>query len=417
MKPIQVIIAGAGGRGYGYAQYAKMHPERMQVVGVAEPRDFHRERIADEFSIPDAKVFLDWREMADAAKFADAIIIATQDAMHEAPAVAFAELGYGMLLEKPLAPTLEACEHIIEAVKQADIPFAVGHVMRYTQFTRLVKQLLAEGAIGDLVSVDLVEPVGFWHMAHSFVRGNWRNSQESSFMLLAKSCHDLDWIHYIMEAKCEQLSSFGTLSHFKPDQAPRGAAKRCLDCPIEVEQRCPYSAKRIYLDGFVQRGYTGWLVNIITEDLTTEGVTEALREGPYGRCVYYCDNDVVDHQVVNMAFDGGQTATFSMMAFTPMEHRSSRLFGTRGQIVGNGETVELYDFLSDTRKTIEPESGGNLGIEGHGGGDYGLMNAFTEALLTGDRNHILSGPEETLASHALVFAAEQSRLENRIIRV
>jgi predicted dehydrogenase len=417
MKPIQVIIAGAGGRGYGYAQYAKMHPERMQVVGVAEPRDFYRERMAEEFSIPAMQVFRDWREMADTAKFADAVIIATQDAMHEAPAVAFAELGYAMLLEKPLAPTLAACEHIIDAVKRADIPFAVGHVMRYTQFTRLVKRLLAERAIGELVGVDLVEPVGFWHMAHSFVRGNWRNSQESSFMLLAKSCHDLDWIHYIMQANCEQLSSFGTLSHFKPDQAPQGAGRRCLDCPIEVEQQCPYSAKRIYLQGCIERGYTGWPVNVLTEDLTIEGVTEALREGPYGRCVYYCDNDVVDHQVVNMAFDGGQTATFSMMAFTPAEHRASRLFGTRGQIIGNGETVELYDFLSDTRKTIEPEGSGNLGLEGHGGGDYGLMHAFIEALLTGDREQILSGPEETLASHALVFAAEQSRLENRIVHL
>ncbi len=415
MGPIQVIIAGAGSRGAGYAQYAKLYPDRMSVIGVAEPRTHFRQRLVDEFNIPSENVYTDWNEMAARPKFADAVIIATQDAMHEEPALAFADLGYAMLLEKPMAPTLEACENIINAVKRNDIPFAVGHVLRYTAVSRKMKEIIDSGKIGDVISIDRIEPVGFWHMGHSFVRGNWGNTEKSSFMLLAKSCHDIDWIHYMMGADCKKISSFGQLSHFKADQAPNGAAERCLDCPPEVETQCPYSAIRLYLQGCLGRGHTGWPVDVITNDLTEAGVTKALREGPYGRCVYRCDNDVVDHQTVNMAFSGGQTATFSMMAFTPQEHRNTRIFGTKGQLTGNGETIEIYDFNSDSRtlEAVEPSDGSILG--GQGGGDFGLMHAFIEALLTNDRSHILSGPDETLLSHRIVFAAEQSRLEDRIV--
>lgn len=413
MAPIKVIIAGAGGRGTGYAQYAKLFPERMKVVGVAEPRDFYRNRLVNEYDIPPNQAFSDWEAMAAVPKFADAVIIATQDNMHEGPAIAFANLGYAMLLEKPMAPTLEACEKIINAVKQNDIPFAVGHVMRYTAFSRKVKEILDAGTIGEIISMQHLEPVGFWHMAHSFVRGNWGNTEKSSFMLLAKSCHDLDWIHYMMGADCTKISSFGALSHFKADQAPVGAAERCLDCPQAIEENCPYSAKRIYLKGCLERGYTGWPVDVLTPELTVEGVTEALCEGPYGRCVYHCDNDVVDHQTVNMEFANGRTATFSMMAFTPMENRHTKVFGTRGQLTGDGEKIEIYDFQTDVRTEIVVNQDDGSVLEGHGGGDFGLMHSFIEALITGDRSFILSGPEETLLSHTMVFAAEQSRLENR----
>jgi predicted dehydrogenase len=415
MGPIQVIIAGAGSRGAGYAQYAKLYPDRMSVVGVAEPRAYFRNQLAEEFNIPSENVFVNWKDMAARPKFADAVIIATQDAMHEEPAIAFANLGYAMLLEKPMAPTLAACENIINAVKRNDIPFAVGHVLRYTAFSRKMKEIIDSGKIGDVISIDRIEPVGFWHMGHSFVRGNWGNTGKSSFMLLAKSCHDIDWIHYMMGVDCQKISSFGQLSHFKADQAPDGAAERCLDCPPEVETQCPYSAIRLYLQGCLGRGYTGWPVNVITSDLTEAGVTKALREGPYGRCVYYCDNDVVDHQTVNLGFSGGQTATFSMMAFTPQEHRYTRIFGTKGQLTGNGETIEVYDFNTDSRHVVEVEQTDGSILGGHGGGDYGLMHAFIEALLTHDRSHILSGPDETLLSHRIVFAAEQSRLEDRIV--
>jgi len=397
---------GAGDRGSGYATYAREHPDLARVVGVAEPRDFYRNEMAATYDIAPDNVFTDWRQAAERDKLADAVIIATQDAMHTEPALAFAAKGYHMLLEKPMAPNAADCRRIVSAVESDGTIFAVGHVMRYTAYTQTLKALLDSGRIGEVVSIQHFEPVGYWHQAHSFVRGNWGNEGDSSSMLLAKSCHDLDWLHYMMGVSCTRVSSFGSLMHFTRDNQPAGAADRCLDCA--VEPTCPYSAKRIYL-GRLANGQAGWPVDVVTPDLTAEGLTEALRTGPYGRCVYACDNDVVDHQVVNMEFDGGRTATFTMTAFNQAGHRKTRLFGTKGEITGDGNTLHVFDFLTDRTEVIDTEApeAGILG--GHGGGDYGLMSAFIDAVASGDRTRILSGPAETLESHLMVFAAERAR--------
>ena len=260
-----------------------------------------------------------------------------------------------------------------------------------------------------------LEPVGHWHQAHSYVRGNWRNVAGSSPMLLAKSCHDLDWIRYIMGERCTAVSSFGALTHFerasKPPEA--GDAVRCLDCAYEPD--CPYSAKRIYLSR-AERGETGMPLTALTLDTTPSGVRRALSAGPYGRCVYECDNDVVDHQVVNMAFEGGKTASFTMTGFTKMRPRQTGIFGTRGEMRGDGVNVHIFDFLTEEERTVSSaELGGNSTLEGHGGGDAGLMAAFLRAVREEDARYLLSGPEETLESHLMVFAAERSRLEGRTV--
>ena len=263
-------------------------------------------------------MYADWREVVARPRFADAVIIATQDPLHAEPAIAFADLGYHILLEKPMAPNAADCRRIAAAAQANGVMFAVCHVLRYTTYTKKVKEIVTSGRLGEIVSLQHLEPVGFWHQAHSFVRGNWRSEHESSFMLLAKSCHDLDWIRHIMGKRCTQVSSFGSLLHFRAENRPVGAADRCLECAVETT--CPYSAPRIYL-GRVRHGETGWPVNVLTPDLTEAGVTEALRSGPYGRCVYACDNDVVDHQVVNMQFEDGATASFTMTAFTRQRDR------------------------------------------------------------------------------------------------
>ncbi len=415
MNPIRLIVLGAGGRGSGYATYARQHPDELQIVGVAEPRDFYRERMADDYDIPFDNVCHDWRELAARPRFADGVIITTQDAMHAEPAVAFANLGYNILIEKPLAPNADDCRRIVEAAKRNGVIFAVCHVMRYTEYTQQLKAVLDAGRIGEIVSIEHLEPVGYWHQAHSFVRGNWRNEAESSPMLLAKSCHDIDWLRYIMGQPCTQVSSFGSLKHFRPEEKPEGAADHCLDCA--VEPNCPYSAVKIYL-GRVSRGQTGWPVNVLTPDVTAESVTEALRTGPYGRCVYRCDNDVVDHQVVNMQFSNGATASFTMTAFTRQRDRETHIFGTRGEIYGNGSTITIFDFLTDETETIATDrtSDGSI-LTGHGGGDYGLMKRFVRALATEDPGQILSGPDETLETHLMVFAAEEARHEGRVVPV
>ncbi len=415
MDPIRLLVVGAGSRGSAYATYARQHPEQLQIVGVAEPRDFYRERLADEYDIPYDNVCTDWAELAARPKFADGVIIATQDALHVDPALAFADQGYHLLLEKPMAPNPDDCRRIVAAAKRNAIIFGVCHVMRYTPYTRHLKALLDAGRIGAIVSIQHLEPVGYWHQAHSFVRGNWRNAAQSSPMLLAKSCHDLDWLRYLMGQPCVQVASFGNLKHFRPEEKPEGAADRCLDCPVEPV--CPYSAVKIYL-GRVQRGETGWPVNVLTPDVTVEGVTEALRTGPYGRCVYGCDNDVVDHQVVNMRFANGATAAFTMTAFTTHRDRETHIFGTRGEIYGNGATIQIRDFVTDQQETMHTDRGTDGSIlSGHGGGDYSLMQRFVAAVATNDPGQILSGPDETLETHLMVFAAEAARHERRVVDV
>lgn len=415
MKPVQLLVIGAGSRGTLYGEYAIEHPDLARVVGVAEPRAFYRARIVATHHIAPEHEVTDWRELAERPKFADAVIIATQDAFHLEPALAFAQKGYDILLEKPLAPDPESSQRIVDAALANSGIFAVAHVMRYTPYTHRLKVLVLSGVIGEIVSIQHVEPVGYWHYAHSFVRGNWRNEAESSCMLLAKSCHDLDWLRYIMGQRCVQVSSFGSLIHFRKEAKPveAGQAKRCLDCAYEPN--CPFSAKKFYLE-MLKQNKLSWPMDVITTDFTQAGVIAALQDGPYGRCVYECDNDVVDHQVVNLLYDNGATASFTMIGLSEFQDRQTTIYGTRGELRGDGEKIAHYDFLSGKTEEIitkKPES--RLG--GHGGGDYGFMQHFVAAVANRDRSLILSGPAESLETHLTVFAAERARHENRVVQV
>ena len=414
--PVRILVVGAGGRGGGYAGYAAAHPKLAKVVGVAEPRAHYRNSLVVRHEISYANVFRDWKDAARRPRFADAVVIGTPDALHTGPAVAFARRGYHMLLEKPMAPSAAECVRIVREVKKARVVFAVGHVMRYTAYTRGLKALVESGRIGDVVSVEHLEPVGYWHMAHSFVRGNWRNERESSFMLLAKSCHDVDWLRHIVGRKCRAVASFGSLYEFRKSRKPRaaGKAKRCLEC--RFERKCPFSGIRLYM-GMAKRGHYWWPLDVITTEHSLEGVRKALQDGPYGRCVYECDNDVVDHQVVNMSFEGGVTASFTMCGLSEMSDRNTRIFGTKGQITGDGRNLAIYDYLTEKRETIDTHATAGTITGGHGGGDTGLMGSFVSAVLTGKRNLILSGPDETLESHLMVFAAEKARRTGKVVRL
>lgn len=426
MDPLKVIIVGAGSRGMTYAGYALEHPDRMKVIAVAEPREAYRQMMQDLHAVPDELLFVDWKQIAAREKFADLVVIATQDRMHADPAVAFANRGYDILLEKPMAPTEAECERITKAANDNKVTLAVCHILRYTKHTARVKELISSGAVGDVVSVQHFEPVGYWHQAHSFVRGNWRNEEISAPLLLAKSCHDLDWLHYIMGESCESIASFGGLYHFKPENQPEGAADRCLDC--DVESSCPYSAPKLYLN-LVKEGKLGWPVDILTPVVTEETVIEALRTGPYGRCAYLCDNDVVDNQVVSMSYRGGRTATFSVNAFNNVGGRKTRIFGTRGEIYLNvGDREEMdgvtkmtsprlrhFDFMTEkvTYETIHDNV--ETALTGHHYGDYHLIDSVVNALRDNNPDLIVSGANATLESHRMVFAAERARRENVVV--
>ena len=392
-----------------YARHA-VSSGMAEIAAVAEPDP--RRRAAAARLYPRARLYADWQELAANQPALDAVIIATQDRDHVEPALRFAELGHAILLEKPMAVRAEDCVRIIDAVEAAGVTMAVCHVLRYMPATAVVKHLVDSGRIGEIVTVQHLEPVGWWHQAHSFVRGNWRRTADSTFMLLAKSCHDLDWLSYIIGQRVERVSSFGGLSHFRPENRPAGATERCLTCPVEPD--CAYSAPRIYLPLIGDPDGERWPLGVLTADTTREGVIKALADGPYGRCVYSCDNDVVDHQVVNLEYEGGITAAFTMTAFTPFAPRSTRIMGTRGYLTVEGGRIEVYDFRTAVATSIEVP-GAVTETASHDPGDRGVVEAFLTAIANDDPAVILSSPRDSLEGHLVAWAAERARLTGSVV--
>jgi len=327
-RAVTIALVGTGNRGHAYSRFVERYPDRARIVAVADPRTERRDLLARRFEVGPDRRFSDWWELAARGRVADAVVIATPDHDHVAPARRFAELGYHILLEKPIAPTRAECVEVVDAVEKAGVILAVCHVLRYTAYTDAVRRYVAEDRLGQLVGVNHLEPVGWWHFAHSYVRGNWRRLDASGPTILTKCCHDLDWLRYVVGRAAVSVSSHGGLHHFTPANRPAGAADRCLDCAVEPD--CPYSATRLYLGCLGDERRERWPLSIVTLDATEQGVRQALRDGPYGRCVYACDNDVVDHQVVRIDFEGGVTATLTMSAFTPLGHRRTQIMGTRG---------------------------------------------------------------------------------------
>jgi predicted dehydrogenase len=246
------------------------------------------------------------------------------------------------------------------------------------------------------------------------VRGNWRRSDRAASMLMAKACHDVDWLQYVVGRSATRVSSFGGLFHFRPSQAPPGAATRCVECP--VEDACPYSAVRLYRSCLGDPDAERWPLRTVTETLTADALESALRDGPYGRCVYHCDNDALDHQVVNIEYEGGVTASLTVTAFTPKADRKTRIMGTRGYLDTDGETIRIYDFLTSTEETIDVGAGTDASAaRGHAGGDAGLIDAFLSSITEADPSLIKTGPADSLASHRVVWAAERARQQGVVV--
>lgn len=413
-QSVTMAVVGAGNRGRQYARLAA-GTGRVRVVAVADPSPGRRELLAEEHGIGPEGVFEDWRAFAAQPRLADAVVIATQDREHVDPAVTLAGLGYHILLEKPIAPTEEESVQIIEAAEEAGVQLAVCHVLRYTPHTRRLRALLDEGRVGEIVSVQHLEPVGWWHFAHSYVRGNWRRADTATPMLLAKACHDVDWLQYIVDRTPLRVSSFGSLFHFRPEQAPPGAGQRCVDCAVEAS--CPYSAARLYRSCLGDPVRERWpLMAAVADMATAEAVEIALREGPYGRCVYACDNDAVDHQVVNIEYEGGVTVSLTVAAFTPMADRKTRIMGTRGYVDTDGRVMRVHDFVTGTEEVIDVlEAADASAATGHSGGDQGLVEAFVASLAQADPTLIKTGPIESLNSHRVVWAAERARREGIVV--
>ena len=408
-KPITMVIGGLGVRGYEvYASYAYRHPQNVTVVAVADPEK--RAAAKARFHLPDSACYPDMETLLQQPHLADVAVIATQDRQHIAHALPALEKGYHLLLEKPISPDVRECIALRATAHRCGRVVAVAHVLRYTEIFSAVKQLLQQGAIGQLIHMDLIENVAYWHFAHSYVRGNWRRAEETSPMILAKSCHDMDILRWLADAPCESLSSVGGLSVFTGKNAPTGAADRCLHCAIE--RSCPYSARRIYLENEktgVLHGNTDWPCSVLDDHPTEQSITRALAEGPYGRCVYACDNDVADHQCVSMAFENGVCATFTVTAFTAECCRSLRAMGSLGEL-----EIDMLNNRIMVRRFGEAEEVLNLEkirdkFAGHGGGDDRMMDAFVGMLADGGTAPKTS-IDVSVDSHIMAMAAEHSRL-------
>ncbi|MDD3122597.1 MAG: Gfo/Idh/MocA family oxidoreductase [Candidatus Izemoplasmatales bacterium] len=403
---IKAILIGAGGRGIGaYGEYAIKNPNDIKFIAVADPDIERRMYFSYRHGIAPENQFSSYEEILRLPKMADTCFICTQDTLHIQPAKLALKKGYDVFLEKPMAVYPEDCVLLEEIAKKENRKLMIGHVLRYTQFFSAIKELVDSGKIGSLMTIQHNENVSFWHQAHSYVRGNWRNVETSSPMILAKSCHDLDILYWLSNSTPIKVASFGSLSYFKESSAPIGAPKYCMDgCPKESE--CAYFAPKVYLNA------PDWMKLPVSNKMTDEDILAALKKGPYGRCVYRSDNDVVDHQVVIIEFENQMTASFTMTAFTHENTRTIKLMGTLGEIRGHmdKQEIEIYTFGNDIPEVIHLET---LDY-GHGGGDYGIMKAFVRLIEIGDNQEIASD-EASVMSHLLAFAAEKSRLESKSI--
>ena len=406
MKPITIAIAGCGSRGQDtYAACQDRFPERMKIVAAADIRPEKLAQMKEKYGLADDQLFASAEEMLLQPRLADVMVIATPDRCHYQQAMAALEKDYHLLLEKPISPSAQECRDIEALATQRNRHVVVCHVLRYTVFYQKLKELIDSGAVGEVMSIQAIERVGHWHQAHSFVRGNWRNAALSTPMILQKCCHDMDILLWLSGKRCQSVSSFGSLVHFTPENAPEGSADRCVDCAVET---CPYNAVKFYMGKLVS-GKLDWPLNVLTTVPDEEHVMQALREGPYGRCVYRCDNDVVDHQVVNLCLEGGATINFTMCAFTKECARYLRIMGTMGEIVADMEknTIEVMPFMAenefiDVTKLTEDFSG-------HGGGDARMVEDLLNLISGEGEAKGLTSISRSVESHLVAMAAEESR--------
>ena len=415
MEKIKVVLIGAGNRGEAYTNIMNDMPDKYEVVAVAEPILSRRENIKNKHNISENMCFENWKQLFALGKIAYVAIIATMDKEHYEPVMKAIELKYDILLEKPISPSPYECKMISVEAEKNGVKIVVCHVLRYSEMFLKLKEIIDDGKIGKIISINHEECVGNVHQSHSFVRGNWGNSQRSSFMLLQKSCHDIDILQWLIGKKCVKVQSFGSLSYFVEENAPIGSPDYCIEgCP--EGDTCPYNAVKLYLDD----KENDWFRTTCARKAkpTDEDITKAISSTQYGKCVYKCDNDVVDHQTVNMLFEDGITVTFTMNAFNK-GGRFIHIMGTKGEVraaIDDNSPISIYDFIN--KETTEISVTGCDGINGgHGGGDVGIVTTLYDYLVGTYDGKSISDIKTSCDNHLIVFAAEKSRNEGRIINI
>lgn len=414
-KPVTAIIIGAGNRGSVYGSFAAKFPEQMKVIGIAEPVDFRNERHAKIHQVPAENRFNTWEDVFKRPKFADVVVISTPDNLHYAPCMKALEMGYDILLEKPIAPTEKECRDILALAKKKNRIVAVCHVLRYAPYFVKMKELVAQGAIGEIISVQHFEPIEHTHMAHSYVRGNWHNSKATTPIILAKSCHDLDIIKWVINKPAQEIVAMGDLKWFRKENAPDGSTARCTD-GCRVERECPYSAIKEYYD---RRSRTSVLDLPADKSKHAEVIMERLKTTNYGRCVYRMENDQPDHYITSIRFADHVTASFSMEAFTSYHGRRTRIMGSMGDMTGDMNELVVTDFRTRKEVRFVPKANDveEYKNSGHGGGDHLLVRDFVQAVSQQDASLLTSTIDESIESHIMGFMAEASRKNGRIMKV
>lgn len=406
-KPVTAIVCGAGNRGNVYGDYAIAYPDKLDIVGVAEPITIRNERYTRKHAIPQENRFKTWEDVFSRPKFADAIIITTPDNLHYGPCMKALAMGYDVLLEKPISPSEKECRDILALAKKTERIVAVCHVLRYAPYFVKLRELIQSKAIGEIVSIQHLEPIEHTHMSHSYVRGNWHNSIQTTPIILAKSCHDLDILRWMIGKPSQSIHAFGDLKWFTKKNAPAGSTERCTD-GCAVEGKCPYSALEIY---YRKRHYN--YVFDLPDDKTkqAEYVLEQLKTTNYGRCVYRMDNDQPDHYITNILFDDNVTASFSMEAFTSYAGRRTRVMGSHGDIVGDMNSFTITNFKSGKKEEWKETT------DGHGGGDWRLAENWVQAVAQRKPELLTSTIDQSIESHIMGFMAEESRKTKRVMDI
>lgn len=414
-KIVRIAIAGVGSRGKNaYGLELLNMKDRAKVVAVA---DIDPERLAlagDAHGVPDEMRFPSAEAMLAMPRLADAMLVCTQDRQHVPHAVAALKKGYDVMMEKPISPKLEDLQEITKVARENGRRVVVCHVLRYTPFFQTIKKTIDSGVLGEVVSIQALENVRYWHQAHSFVRGNWRREEDTSPMILAKCCHDLDYLVWLCGRKCERVSSYGSLMYFKESNAPEGAALRCTQ-GCKAKDGCPYDAEKIYLtnkDTGILCGNVEWPIDVLAENPTEEKIRHAIETGPYGRCVFHCDNDVVDHQIVNMQMEGGASLSLTMSAFTSIGGRTIKVMGTLGDLWGDMHENRIRIGIFGKEPQIIDLGREEKDFAGHGGGDRLLMEQFVDLMQGKEPDGTVTTLETSVESHLVALAAEKSRLEN-----
>ncbi len=409
-EKFSIAFIGLGNRGKDayLPEFAKLG-DRVEITAIAEPDEGKRRDVAERYGIPPQDCFESGEELLLQPKLADALCIATMDRLHMKQAVMAMEKGYDILLEKPVSPFLEECRIISETAERTGSRVVICHVLRYTPFYKKVKEVLESGAIGTVVTIQAIENVGYWHQAHSFVRGNWRNANTSSPMILQKCCHDMDLYLWLAKKSSRRVSSFGSNYYFNKAHAPQGSSVRCME-GCQAKGNCPFDAEKIYVKHWklgIESGNTGWPNDVLALHPSKETIYDAIRTGPYGRCVFACDNDVVDHQVVNVEMTDGSTMNFTMTGFTESNSRYAKFMGTQGELIADlgAETIMVQPFGLPAQTIHMPKE------VGHGGGDAGIVQEFAALMLEGKSSSSLTSLDVSLESHYVALAAEKSRRE------